>query len=192
MTCFVRRHFKANLKGPYCVAVVFLFVGLLLFANCARLHATEQDRLRDAIYQHNKTVLETNRAKFGGLLQPADYVIDNTYRKARVDLNDDKIEDAIVLFDSPGQCGSGGCNMEIYKGTKTGFEFVSGSTITFSPIRVGSERLYGWKTLIVLSGGTGTVLLRFNGSRYPLNPSLQPKATKSQIDSATIVLNDKK
>jgi len=177
--------------GLYGAAVVCLFVGLLLFGSSAHLYAAGQDRLRDAIYKHNKTVLEINRDKYGTRLQPEDFVVDNTYRSAKVDLNDDKIEDAIVLFDATGECGSGGCSMEVYRGTKTGFDFVSSSTITFTPIRVATERRYGWKTLVVVSGGTGTVLLRFNGSRYPLNPSLQPKATKSEIDSATVVLNDR-
>jgi hypothetical protein len=172
-------------------ATVCLFVGLLLFGNSVYLHAAGQDRLRDAIYKHNKTVLEINRDKYGTRLQPEDFVVDNTYSSALIDLNDDNIEDAIVLFDAPGECGSDGCSMEVYRGTKMGFDFVSSSTITFRPIRIASDRRYGWKTLVVVSGGTGTVLLRFNGSRYPMYPSLQPKATKSQIDSSTVVLNDK-
>jgi hypothetical protein len=118
-------------------------------------------------------------------------VIDGRYKSAVVDLNDDKIADAIVLFDAPESCGSGGCNLEIYRGTKTGFQFLSGSTITFPPIRVASEKRFGWKTLIVFSGGTGNVLLRFNGSRYPLNPSQQPKATQAQINTASTVLERK-
>ena len=135
--------------------------------------------------------MDSRRDKNGACYEAKDYVIDGRYKSAVVDLNDDKITDAIVLFDAPESCGSGGCHLEIYRGTKTGFQFLSGSTITFPPIRVASEKRFGWKTLIVFSGGTGNVLLRFNGSRYPLNPSQQPKATQAQISTASTVLERK-
>ncbi len=167
---------------------VFLLISVLVAD--IELHAGRQDHLRDAIYQHNKAVLDSNREKYGARYQPEDYAVDGKYVSARVDLNDDKIPDAIVLFNQ--NCGTGGCNMEIYRGTEAGFEFLSGSTITFPPIRVTSEKRYGWKTLIVFSGGTGNVLMRFNGSRYPLSPSLQSKATPSQIKAAPTVIERSK
>jgi hypothetical protein len=157
----------------------------------SQTHAVGQDRLRDAIYQHNKAVLDIRRDKYGAHYEAEDYAIDGKYKSALVDLNDDKIADAIVLLDEPGSCGSGGCNLEIYRGTKTGFEFLSGSTITLPPIRVTSEKRYGWKTLVVFSGGTGNVLMRFNGSRYPSNPSQQPKATQVQVNTASTVIERK-
>jgi hypothetical protein len=46
----------------------------------------------------------------------------------------------------------------------------------------------GWKTLIVYSKGRSDVLMRFNGKRYPLNPSSQPKATPEQVHAAHIVM----
>lgn len=157
-----------------------------------KFHDSEEDKLSEAIYLHNKAVLDSNRNKYGARYQPEDYVVDkNSYRYTFVDLNGDNISDAIVLFEDAESCGTGGCNMEIYRGTKTGFEYLSGSTITLPPIRVMSENRQGWKTLIVSSGGTGNVLMKFNGSRYPLNPSLQPKATPSAIKSAVTVLEQK-
>jgi hypothetical protein len=39
--------------------------------------------------------------KYGARYKPEDYVIDNKYKSALVDLNDDKIADGIVLFDDP-------------------------------------------------------------------------------------------
>ena len=62
----------------------------------------------------------------------------------------------------------------------------------FPPIRVTSEKRYGWKTLIVFSAGIGNVLLRFNGSGYPLNPSTQPLATESQINAGSTLLEREK
>jgi len=114
------------------------------------------------------------------------------YKPAFVDLNDDAIADAVVLFEGPYWCGSGGCTMEIYRGTKGGFTFVSRSTITLPPIRVSGEKRNGWKTLIVVSRGTGPVLLRFTGGRYPSTSSFLPRATPSQIASAMTVLDEEK
>ena len=78
--------------------------------------------------------------------------------------------------------------MLVFRGTKDKFIFVSGSTITFEPIRVSPEKSHGWKTLIVYSKGKGDVLMRFDGKRYPLNPSMQPKAPPAQLEAAKIVM----
>ena len=111
-----------------------------------------------------------------------------TFRHALTDLDGDGRADAIVLLLGGAWCGSGGCNMVIFRGTKDGFTFVSGSTITNEPIRVSPEKVQGWRTLIVLSKAKGDVLMRFNGTRYPLNPSTQPKATPTQVSAAQVVM----
>jgi hypothetical protein len=110
------------------------------------------------------------------------------FRHALTDLNGDGSDDAIVLLLGPSWCGSGGCTMVVFRGAKDKFTFVSGSTITYEPIRVSPEKVHGWKTLIVYSKGKGDVLMRFNGARYPLNPSLQPKATSAQVGAAQVVI----
>ena len=110
------------------------------------------------------------------------------FRHALTDLNGDGRDDAIVLLLGGSWCGSGGCNMIVLRGTKEGFTVVSGSTITNEPIRVSPEKVQGWRTLIVFSKGKGDVLMRFNGTRYPLNPSTQPKATPAQVNAAQVVM----
>ncbi len=112
---------------------------------------------------------------------------DNSHPDLRVfssDLNDDGRSDAIVLLTGNEWCGSGGCNMLIFKGTDKGFVFVSSSTITQEPLSLLSEKQHGWHTLVVTSGGTGRVLMRFNGHQYPSNPSLQPKAKAALVQEA--------
>ena len=99
------------------------------------------------------------------------------------DLNGDGRADAIVLLTGK-WCGSGGCNMLIFRGAETGFSFVSESTITQEPLMVLPETKHGWHTLVVMSGGTGNVLMRFDGHRYPSNPSVQPKASSTQVEQA--------
>jgi len=104
------------------------------------------------------------------------------------DLNDDGIPDAVVLLKNP-YCGSGGCDMLILRGRAGGFALVSKSTISNQPIKVSRERQHGWHTLLVtVKGGgikPGTVVMPFNGRKYPLNPSVQPRATLAQFDAAT-------
>ena len=78
--------------------------------------------------------------------------------------------------------------MLVFRGTKDGFRFVSASTITNEPIRVSPENTEGWKTLIVHSKGRGDVMMQFNGTHYPLNPSLQSKATTGQVEAAEVLL----
>ena len=110
------------------------------------------------------------------------------FQHAFIDLNGDGRADAIVLLSGPTWCGSGGCTMLIFRGTKTGFSFVSGSTVTSEPIRVSREKAAGWRTLIVHSKGKGDVQMHFDGTRYPLNPSVQPTATPAQLSGAQIVM----
>jgi hypothetical protein len=110
------------------------------------------------------------------------------FRHALTDLDGDGRADAVVLLQGRNWCGSGGCTMLVFHGTNGGFRYVSGSTITREPIRISADTRRGWKTLIVYSKGKGDVLMRFNGKRYPLNPSSQPKATPEQVHAAHIVM----
>src|SRR5580700_3406151 len=105
-----------------------------------------------------------------------------TFQYALTDLDGDGRIDAVVLLTGSSWCGSGGCTMIIFRGRTDGFRFVSRSTISNAPIRrISPEKAHGWRTLVVYSKGKGDVLMRFDGARYPLNPSLQPKATPIQV-----------
>ena len=110
------------------------------------------------------------------------------FRYALTDLDGDGRADAIVLLLGGNWCGSGGCNMLVFRATTNGFTLVSASTITNEPIRVSPEKSHGWRTLIVLAKGNGDVLMPFDGRRYPFNPSLQPKATPAQVTGAQVVM----
>ena len=111
------------------------------------------------------------------------------FRQALTDLDDDRHSDAIVLLSGPEWCGSGGCQMLIFRGTTAGFEFLSATTVTSEPIRVSSMKTNGFRTLIVNSKGRGDVLLPFDGTRYPPNPSMADKATPTQARAAKVILD---
>jgi hypothetical protein len=111
-----------------------------------------------------------------------------SFEYALVDLNKDGIPDAIVLLTDKAWCGSGGCTMLILRGTDSGFTPVSKASVSNQPIKVSSEHQNGWRTLLVwVTGGgirPGFALMRFNGTRYPFNPTLQTRATARQVDAA--------
>ena len=81
--------------------------------------------------------------------------------------------------------------MVIFRGGAGGYTFVAKATITQKPIKVSPEFLNGWHTLLVSVRGGGVqlgfALMRFNGSEYPRNPSVQPQASAEQVDAATIL-----
>ncbi|MEJ2068939.1 MAG: hypothetical protein P8X65_08335 [Syntrophobacterales bacterium] len=109
----------------------------------------------------------------------------NPHKTARIDLNGDGYQDALVLLENPMYfCGSGGCTLLVFKGTTSGFEFVSRSSLIRSPVLVSDTKTHGWRDLLVeVSGGGATpkkVALKFTGSKYPLNPSTQPPLPKNQ------------
>jgi hypothetical protein len=113
---------------------------------------------------------------------------ESDFRVALFDLDGDGRADAIVLF-SGEWCGSGGCTMEIYRAAGDGFSFLARSTIVQPPVKVLESKSHGWVDLSVATGGVGAVILRFNGKRYPSNPSLQPRASAEQLRTAKLVLD---
>jgi hypothetical protein len=113
------------------------------------------------------------------------------YGYSLTDLNDDGELDAVVLLRGSYWCGSGGCTLAVFQGTSKGFKVVSRSTISRAPICVLTETKNGWHTLAVSVGGGGAkpgqTLLRFDGKRYPLNPTMQPYATSKDMLRANVL-----
>lgn len=96
------------------------------------------------------------------------------YEVAYYDLNSDGLQDAFIYLNDRNWCGSGGCTALIFKGTASGLSFLSKTMIVNKPIIVSSAKSFGWFNLIVNTGGIGSVLLKSDGNKYPLNPSVQP------------------
>jgi len=116
-----------------------------------------------------------------------------TYKHAFADLNDDGIDDAVIIITDNQYCGSGGCSSVIFQGVAGGFKLVSSSTITREPILLLTEKKKGWHTLSVFVAGggakAGQVMMRFNGKKYPGNPSTQPKANDDDLKSAKTLIS---
>ena len=111
------------------------------------------------------------------------------FEYALVDLNDDGVPDAVVRLTARDWCGSGGCTMLIFRGESQRYTFMAKATITQKPIKVSPEAQHGWHTLLVPARGRGAgpgfALMRFNGTEYPRNPSVQPQASAEQVAAAT-------
>ncbi len=109
---------------------------------------------------------------------------DMYYHYDKIDLNDDGILDALV-FISGSNCGTGGCELDIFKGTKNGYEEMR-SYLTRTPIIIDNKKTNGWKDLKILLVGGGItkgyyVRLQFDGKNYPEDefdlPALKTKET---------------
>ena len=104
---------------------------------------------------------------------------------ALIDLNGDGCPDALVLLENPLYfCGTGGCTLLVFKGTPSGFEFVSRSTLIRGPVLVSDTKTHDWRDLIVEVSGGGMapkqVALKYTGSCYPPNPSTLPALPNEQ------------
>ncbi|HTA65994.1 MAG TPA: hypothetical protein VK753_10865 [Xanthomonadaceae bacterium] len=145
-------------------ATGFLLLGAVF---CGRSSAEEPANLNSAV-RHFLHVSATPHFRYG-----------------LADLDFDGVDDAVVLIQDRRYCSSGGCPMLVFHGTREGFKPLSSSTIANEPIRVSIATHYGWKILIFTTAGRGAALLRFDGSRYSRNPSVQTKASASDLSVAT-------
>lgn len=97
------------------------------------------------------------------------------YAVAYADLNQDGIDDGLVLLEGEEWCGTGGCTLLVFEGLADGnYKLASKSTVANAPIYVLEARSNGWSDLSVYSKGKGQVVMKWGGSNYPSNPSLQP------------------
>lgn len=110
----------------------------------------------------------------------ADYA-DSTYVSAFADLDGDGRDEALVYLNSGYFCGSGGCNLYVYRQIRGRWRQVSEISIANLPIRLLATRSHGWRDISVLVAGGGVraheARLSYNGRSYPSNPSVPPAAT---------------
>jgi hypothetical protein len=112
---------------------------------------------------------------------------DTRYVATFRDLNGDGIPEALVYLQGRDSCGSGGCNLLILQRAGNSWKVVTTMTITNPPIRVLNNTVKGWHSLGVWVAGGGIrsgyeAEMRFNGTKYPGNPSVPP-AIKTKSDS---------
>ena len=115
------------------------------------------------------------------------------YTFAYVDLRDDGPNEVIVYLMGPRWCGSGGCTSLLLLPVGPSWKVMSKTTVTQLPIRVLSTRTHGWHDLGVWVQGGGVqpgyeARLRFNGKKYPSNPSVPPAQKLREKVEGTVVI----
>ncbi len=100
-------------------------------------------------------------------------IIDSFSRKFiffEYDLNDDGKNEIFVGFRGPYFCGSGGCTQYLldYQG-----KIITRFTVSGYPIVIDTNKTNGYKDLFIHSGRKDRIV-KFDGRKYPSNPSLLP------------------
>jgi hypothetical protein len=115
-----------------------------------------------------------------------------SYLDAWIDLNGDGKKEVIVYL--LGWCGSGGCSTVILEPQGSSFKIITYLTIVKLPIRVLATSAHGWHDLSVFVQGGGALEgydadLRFNGKKYPRNPSTA-KPLRRKVKSTVLISVD--
>jgi hypothetical protein len=116
----------------------------------------------------------------------------SSYKRADADLNGDGKPETFIYSTVPSNCGSGGCGLLILSPQKEGFRIVLRSTVTQLPIRLLKTSTHGWRDVGVTVAGGGiiqayTARLRFDGRRYPSNPTVPPAIPMSRASGHVLI-----
>ena len=104
------------------------------------------------------------------------------YHYNKVDLNRDGKLDAIVLVSGDSVCGTGGCEVLIFKGDGKNYSLITEMSVSHPPVFVGRTKTKGWSDLLMEVYGGGIkpyfASLKFDGKTYPENPTVEPALPK--------------
>lgn len=114
-----------------------------------------------------------------------------TYESAQADLNGDRKPEIFIYATGRETCGSGGCNLYVLSPNGSGYQTVLRASVAQLPIRRLDSATRGWSDIGVFVAGGGVkpyeARLRFDGKRYPNNPSMAPE---SGNPPGEILIND--
>ncbi|MFN3560016.1 MAG: hypothetical protein ACK4UQ_12110 [Brevundimonas sp.] len=101
----------------------------------------------------------------------------------------------LVYLVGPEVCGSGGCNLMILRRSGDGYAVVGDTTVTRAPIRLLSTRTNGLPDIGVHVAGGGVTegyeaRLRFDGARYPSNPTVAPAERVTEAEGVVLITDD--
>lgn len=101
------------------------------------------------------------------------------------DLNGDGKKEIFVGLTGMYFCGSGGCTALLL--TNAG-KLIDTFTVVDYPIIIDTQKTNGWDNLLMMSNGAYH-LMKFNGQKYPQNPSVEPNATETLAPTLPRVLD---
>jgi hypothetical protein len=114
--------------------------------------------------------------------------MDSSARKfvfSEMDLNADGQNEIFVGFTGGYFCGSGGCTIMLLDNKGIA---ITQFTVSEYPVIVDNNKTNGWSDLIINSNGKNH-LMKFDGKKYPSNPSVQPVYKMTPGDSLPRVLD---
>lgn len=114
------------------------------------------------------------------------------HRDATPDLDGDGTPDLLMLLDDQNWCQVDGCTLLVFHGGKDGDTLVSESISVRAPIAIGSRINRGWHDLLVNVGNgddAGVVVLEFDGTRYPSDPTMAALLDPHRLPSATPLID---
>ena len=116
------------------------------------------------------------------------------YYYNKVDLNGDSKPEVIVYAYGPMLGGSGGDSGLVLKEISEGYQIISKFSLMHTPVIVSDEASHGWKDIIldVFGGGIvpGKAVMKFDGKKYPSNPSVQPLVSNGYPFKGIKILDD--
>lgn len=116
--------------------------------------------------------------------------LDKDQRKFKyemVDLNNDGKKEYLVGLQNSYFCGSGGCTFYLLHNDGT---LINTFTVSDPPFIVDSKSKKGWRNLFISTGGKFHIV-KFDGKKYPGNPSVQPLLKLIPSDNLNRLLDSK-
>lgn len=101
----------------------------------------------------------------------------------------------LVYLVGPEFCGSGGCKLLILRRSGEAYSVLGDTTITRAPIRILRARTNGLPDIGVYVAGGGIMegyeaRLRFDGTRYPSNPSVPPAERINDAEGIAVITDE--
>lgn len=101
------------------------------------------------------------------------------------DLNEDGKNEIFVGLTGTYFCGSGGCTQLILNDQGN---VISTFSVSGYPVIIDKNKTNGWKDLFIYSGSKNRIV-KFDGKKYPSNPSVLPELKLIPGDGLTRALN---
>lgn len=117
------------------------------------------------------------------------------YYYNKVDLNDDGTYEIFAFLVGPYVCGTGGCSAVIFKQDDGEYKVLSQFSLVRNPIIISNKKTNGYSDIIMNVSGGGIesffAELKYDGTTYPSNPSVQPKIKPgTKVEGVAIIVDD--
>jgi hypothetical protein len=170
-------------------------IALLLLSAAVTAQSPIQDQTQIQLIQ---PLSSKQRVLLGSFLKShfhSDEAADKTlrYLATSVLLHNGDPPEIVTYVEGRNLCGSGGCGLAILTSDQGALHVLTETTVTQLPVRILNHSTNGWHDITVLArNGVGgdEVVLKFNGKRYPSNPTLQPGHQRRKGDGVTLFTYD--